>query len=50
LAPDIQEMALTSQAVNGSEPLRERDLRAVSGTADWNAQRQYLATLQENGR
>ena len=39
LAPDIQEQVLFLEAVDGREPMSERDLRAVIYAGDWGAQR-----------
>lgn len=39
LAPDIQEQVLFLEAVDGREPMSERDLRAVIGAGDWARQR-----------
>jgi len=39
LAPDIQEQVLFLEAVDGREPMSERDLRTVIGAGDWTAQR-----------
>ncbi|MBK8009832.1 MAG: hypothetical protein IPK13_00655 [Deltaproteobacteria bacterium] len=39
LAPDIQEQVLFLEAVDGREPMSERDLRTVIGAGDWGAQR-----------
>lgn len=39
LAPDIQEQVLFLEAVDGREPMSERDLRTVIYAGDWGAQR-----------
>ena len=39
LAPDIQEQVLFLEAVDGREPMSERDLRTVLSAGDWGAQR-----------
>ena len=39
LAPEIQEAVLFLEAVDGREPLSERDLRVVVAAGDWAAQR-----------
>jgi len=40
LAPDIQERVLFLEAVDGREPMSERDLRTVIYAGDWAAQRE----------
>ena len=40
LAPDIQEEVLFLEAVDGSEPLSERGLRAVAHAGTWETQRE----------
>jgi hypothetical protein len=42
LAPDLQEHVLFLEAVDGIEPLTERDLRDVTGVACWDEQRAML--------
>ncbi len=39
LAPDIQETILFAEATDGKEPMAERQLRCITKTADWTAQR-----------
>ena len=47
LAPDIQEQVLFLEAVDGREPMSERDLRTVIYAGDWGAQRaQWRASAQ----
>ncbi|MBK8481849.1 MAG: hypothetical protein IPL40_11820 [Proteobacteria bacterium] len=43
LAPDIQEQVLFLEAVDGREPMSERDLRRVLGSLAWEEQ---IATWQ----
>jgi len=38
LAPQLQVAVLESEAVDGVEPICERDLRAVTGVRDWQGQ------------
>jgi len=45
LAPDIQELVLTSEAINSVEPMRERDLRAVCRARSWVGQRECFARM-----
>ncbi|HLT39374.1 MAG TPA: hypothetical protein VK034_23990, partial [Enhygromyxa sp.] len=45
LAPDIQERLLFLEAVDGREPMSERDLRTVIYAGDWAAQRVEWETL-----
>ncbi len=44
LAPDLQEHVLFLEAVDGIEPLTERDLRKVTRVACWAQQRAMLKT------
>src|SRR5262249_42432748 len=44
LAPDLQEHVLFLEAVDGVEPLTERDLRKVTCVACWAQQRAMLRT------
>lgn len=46
LAPDIQEQVLFLEAVDGREPMSERDLRAVVAAGDWAAQRDVWAAVR----
>lgn len=46
LAPDLQELVVTSQTVGSREPMTECELRSVVGAADWNVQRQRFAALR----
>jgi hypothetical protein len=43
LAPDLQEHVLFLEAVDGIEPLTERDLRNVTGVASWDEQRAMIS-------
>lgn len=45
LAPDIQEHVLFLEAVDGIEPLTERNLRVVTRAKAWMQQRLLLATV-----
>jgi len=45
LAPEIQEAVLFLEAVDGREPLSERDLRGVVAAGDWGAQRARWTTI-----
>lgn len=47
LAPDIQEQVLFLEAVDGREPMSERDLRAVMAAGDWAAQRNAWLSIRE---
>ena len=47
LAPDIQEQVLFLEAVDGREPMSERDLRTVIYAGDWGAQRVQWCHLRE---
>lgn len=47
LAPDIQEQVLFLEAVDGREPMSERDLRAVIGAGSWVAQRVEWLNVRE---
>lgn len=40
LAPDVQEAVLALEAVDGVEPLSERELRKVAHAGSWSAQRE----------
>ena len=44
LAPDIQEQVLFLEAVDGREPMSERDVRTVINAGDWSAQRDAWAS------
>ena len=46
LAPDIQEHVLWLEAVDGIEPLTERNLRVVMRATAWAQQRLLLATVR----
>lgn len=45
LAPSIQEAVLGLEAVDGVEPMSERELRKVGGVADWRGQQDVWITL-----
>ena len=48
LAPDIQEAILFLPPVeSGRDPITEREIRPVSASMDWKAQRIYWAALTE---
>lgn len=46
LAPDIQEEVLHLDAVDGREPLAERDLHRIARRAAWQQQRDAWATIR----
>jgi len=46
LAPGLQLMVLTSQSVDGVEPMSERHLRRLAQKASWQAQRALWAEVQ----
>lgn len=48
LAPDLQSQVLELEAVNGVEPLRERQLRAMVAAGTWPQQRAAWATLNQS--
>jgi hypothetical protein len=45
LAPEIQEAVLFLEAVDGREPMSERDPRTVVAAGDWAAQRDAWASI-----
>jgi hypothetical protein len=45
LAPDVQEVVLVLEAVDGAEPVAERTLRSVAHAGTWAAQRGAWAAL-----
>lgn len=49
LAPDLQEQVLFLEAVDGREPMTERDLRTVISAGDWAAQRDAWSTGRRSG-
>lgn len=46
LAPDIQEEILGLEAVDGAEPMAERQLREVLSAGDWQGQRAMWMALK----
>ena len=46
LAPDIQEWLLFTEAVDGVEPVREREMRGIVGDGSWVGQRGRWAQVR----
>lgn len=48
LAPDVQDVVLALEAVDGAEPIAERTLREVAHAGTWAEQRAAWEQLSRN--
>jgi hypothetical protein len=49
LAPDIQELVLAMEAVDGVEPMSERALRTIAQIREWREQRRRWGAVESSG-